>query len=154
MPTLPATVKYSDQYSYSVEPDVVRTEFSTKNTRQRKLSVKRDDIFSIRFDLNNSQLQDWEEFVQDEISNGADLFTAPYYTSDVEYTGSFYLVDGRYSVQSVAYDSWNVSCQFELKWRTLTEEGSIYNVIEEYGDFDTAYNILNALEDMINNNNL
>lgn len=154
MPTLPTTVKYSDQYSYSVEPDVVRSEFSTKNTRQRKLSIKRDDVFTIRFDLNNSQLQDWEEFVEDDLSNGADLFTAPFYTSDVESTGSFYLVDGRYDVQHVANGSWNVTCQLELKGRTLTEEQNIYEVVEDYGTFDTVFNILEALEDMVNNNNL
>lgn len=154
MPTLPVSLKYADQYSYSVEPDVIRSEFSTKNTRQRKLSAKRDDMFSIRFDVNDSQLQAWEEFVEADLSNGADLFTAPFYTSDVESTGNFYLVDGRYNVSAVAKNSWNIECNFELKGRTLTEEETIYNVIEEYGSFDTAYNIFDALEDMINNNNL
>ena len=155
MPTLPTTVKYSaDQYSYSVTPDIVRSEFSTRNTRQRKRSENRDDIFSVSFDLSNSQLQDWEDFVIDEIDNGGDLFTAPFYTSDVENSGSFYLVGGQYDVSYISNNSWSVQCRLELKDRTLTEEQNIYELIEDYGTFPAMYSVLDALEDMANNSNL
>lgn len=155
MPTLPVTVEYSQEgYGYEIAPAVVRTEFASRNTRQRRLMNKRDDIFTVNFRLTNSELQDWEEFVRDEIAGGGDTFTAPYYTSDVEYTGTFYLVDGLYDVSYVSIGFWNVACKLELKGRALTEEQNIYELIEDIGTFDDAYALFDALEDMINNNNL
>lgn len=154
MPTFPALSYSETSYSYDVAPAVYRTEYAGKNTRQRKIYKKRDDIFSVSLRLSSADLLTFENFVKDDINNGGDSFSAPYYTSDVELIGDAYLVNGQYSVNYIAPDVWDVSYSMQVIERDMTDAQNIYEVVEELSGFDNVSAIFDVLENMINNNNL
>lgn len=156
MPTFPTfTHAYTlEGYSYEVAPEVTRTQYYTGNARQRKHFQKRDDLFTIRLVLSNAELTTFENFVATDLENGSLTFDGPYFTSDIEYTGTLELVNGEYRVAYLTPDYWEVTYQCELKNRSMTNEDGVYSLIEGLGTFDAAYNIFDALEDMVNNNNL
>jgi hypothetical protein len=154
MPAFPSLTYSESGYSYEVAPAVVRTEFASKTARQRKIYKKRDDIFSVSLRLSGAELATFEEFVRDDISNGADLFTAPYYASDVESSGDAYILNGQYRVNYVAPDIWDVFYSLEIKDRDMTDGENIYLVVQDLAGFDDLGAIFDALENMVNNNNL
>ena len=155
MPTFPSTLEYSEQgYSYTVAPDVLRTVFSTRNTRQRLLRTQRDDLFNVSIRTDNAGLAVFEAFVTDDIDNGADQFDGTYYVSDVEDTGTLEIVEGRYTVTYLADDQWDINYQFEVKGHDITWQTTLYDTVIEYGSFSLMGDILDALEDCVNNNDL
>jgi hypothetical protein len=96
----------------------------------------------------------FEDFVTDDIDYGSLTYTGPYYTSDVEYTGTLEMIEGTYNCALVPPSSWEVTFQFELKDRDMTEEDTIYDVVEDLGTISNTSAIILALEDMVNNNTL
>jgi hypothetical protein len=154
MATFPSLNYTLEGYSYEVAPQVTRTQFYTGNSRQRRVFKKRDDTFNIRMVLSDAELVTFESFVNTDLDNGSLTYTAPYYTSDVEYTGTMELVDGTYQADLVPPSSWAVSFSAELKDRDLTAEETIYDNIIAAGGFDEYWSLLDALENMVNNNNL
>ena len=156
MPTFPTfTRPYTlEGYSYSVGPDIDRTVFYTGNSRQRKRWTKRDDLFNARLVLSDSEFETFESFITTDLTNGSATYSGPYYTSDIEQTGTLEIIEGTYTADYLPPSSWAVSFQFEVKDRSLTDEDGIYDLIIGIGTFTEAYNIFDALEDMVNYNNL
>lgn len=155
MATWPIELEYSeDGYSWEVTPDVTRTQYASNNTRQRKLRKNRDDTFTVSMRLDETELATFEEFVLTTLNNGADEYTGPYYTSDVLYTGTLQIVNGEYSVTYLTADYWQVSFKFEVKDRSMTEEAAAYALVNSYSGFAGLYDIIQATEDAVNNNNL
>lgn len=156
MPTFPTFArKYTlDGYSFEVSPDVDRTVFYTGNSRQRKRWKKRDDTFNVRMVLSDAELETFESFIETDLKYGGLSYTGPYYTSDVEYTGALEIIEGTYTAQLLPPSSWAVTFQFEVKNRDMTEEDAIYATVNGLGTIAEAKSLLDALEDMVNNNNL
>lgn len=156
MPTFPVFTRAYDQnsYSYTVSHDVMHTEFFSRSTRQRKLFDNHDVQFSANIVLSDSELSTFESFVTDDLENGSLTYTGPYYTSDVEYTGTLEIINGEYEATLLPPDHWRVSFNFELKDRDMTEEGNLYDSVISLGTFENMSNVLSALEDMVNNNTL
>lgn len=156
MPTYPSSlpVYKLDNYSFEISPEVVRTQYHTGRARQRKHFEKRDDVFNVTLSLTNAELDTFENFVTSDLENGSLTYTGPYYTSDVQYSGTLEIIRGEYSFRLVPPDRWEVSFRMELKDRDMTEEDNIYALINSLSTFENAYNIFDALEDMVNNNNL
>jgi len=154
MSTFPAIDYSFEGYGYTVTPDVKRTEYASRNSRQRLMRYQRDDLFTVTLRLDDADLDLLDTFVLTTINNGADTFTGPYFTSDVEYTGTLEIVDGKYEVRYLQNDFWSVSYSFYVKDRDLTEEQNIYESVIEYAGFDGMKAALDALEDCVNNNNL
>lgn len=147
-------INYNQDYSFSFRPDVLRTEFSTKNTRQRLLFDNPDDLINIKIRANSADLATFEEFVLNTLDNGADTFNGPYYASDAEKTGTLEIVNGEYEVSYVQPDWWEIKYTAALKDRDLTDEENIYEMVQDQGGFDTYYDLIQATEDAINFNNL
>lgn len=155
MATWPSALEFSENnYGWSVSPDVIRTEYASKNTRQRRMRKKRDDIFTVTLRLTNSELSTFETFVLTTLNGGADTFTGPYYTNDVGYTGTLQIVNGQYDLQYRQNGYWDVSFELELKDRDLSEEATLYANVNEYASIQEYYDIIQATEDAVNNNNL
>lgn len=140
-------------YSWQVSPNVVRTEFSSKNTRQRKMFENRNDIFSARHIITDNELLTFEAYVNDTLNNGAGTDTFTYYTSDVSQTGTARIVKGEYNSSLLFAGRWEVTYNFELDNRSLSQEESIYNFVNAQGTIDLS-DWLDALENLVNNNNL
>lgn len=156
MPTFPTfTRDYAiDGYSFEVSPDVKRTQFYSGNSRQRYFFQNRNDIFNVNLVLSDSELETFEGFVTTDINYGADQYTGPYFTSDVEQTGTLELINGAYSCELIPPSHWKVGFSFELKNRTLTEENNIYDVVNDLGTISNTELVVDALADMVNNNTL
>ena len=155
MATWPSTLKYQEEgYGWSTEPQVTRTVFSSGNTRQRYMMKNRDDLFTVNVQADETQLAAFETFVLDTLNNGADTYTGPYYVSDVEYTGTLEIVDGAYEVQYLTANLWNISFSFYVKERDMTEEESLYDLVQETSGFNGLCELMPATEDAVNNNNL
>lgn len=154
MSSLP-DIKYTlEGYSYRVTPDTIRTEFYSGNTRQRALRKNRNDVFTVRHIVTNAQLSSLETFFQDTINNGADEFTAPYYVSDVEYSGSFLLLEGSYSSQNISPSYSSFSYNIEIQDRDMTNEEAIYDLVNALSGFESMYDLMQETEYAVNNNNL
>lgn len=154
MATWPSSLTYSeDGYGWKVQPDVTRVEYSSRNTRQRRLGKNRDDVFSISVRTNDAGLVTFETFIVDT-NNGADEYTGPYFVNDVEYTGTLQILNGQYSVRYVSDDHWVIEFEAQLKNRSMTEESNIYALVNSYSGFTGLYDIMQATEDAVNNNNL
>lgn len=147
-------LKYTEGYSYEYAPQVVRTPYATQNSRQRVLVGTPNDLVSVKLRLDNAELATLETFILDTINNGADEFDGPYYVSDAVKTGTLQIVDGEYSTGYLADDYWEVSYSFEVKNRDLTDEQNLYEVVNENGGFVGLVAIFDALENMVNNNEL
>ena len=146
---------YSESgYGWQVTPTVTRTEFSSKNTRQRMIIKNRDDLFSVTLKLTNDQLSVFETFVLITLNNGADTFTGPYWVSDVEKSGTLEIENGQYSVSYLTPNYWEVSYNVYVKDRDLTDEGEIYDLVNGMSGFSSMYDIIQATEDAVNNNSL
>ena len=156
MPTFPTfTRSYTlEGYSFDISHDLDRTVFYTGNTRQRKRWTKRDDLFNVRLVLSDSEFETFESFVENDLDFGSATYTGPYFTSDVEYTGTLQIVDGTYNAQLIPPSSWAVAFQFEVKNRSMVEEDTIYSTVIGLGTIAETDALLDALEDMVNNNNL
>lgn len=139
--------------SYSVSPEIERTTYSTQNTRQRFLRKKRDDRYSVSVELDSSDLSLFESFVTTEIENGALSFSGPYYDGS-ERIGNLEIVDGVYDVSYSAPDWWRLSYSFDVKDRDMTDALNIYEIVNEYLGFNETYDAFNALENLVNNNEL
>lgn len=148
------SLDYSTDYSYSFSPDVIRTEYASANTRQRSLFGGSSYVFSVGHRLSNSELDTFETFVLETLNNGADEYTAPFYASDYLKTGTAQIIGGKYDTSYLTSDYWSVSYRFELKNRDFTDEANLYESVNALGGFESSYGILDALENMINNNNL
>ena len=153
MPTFP-DLDYSEAYSYEISPDVLRTGFASLNSRQRLVIQSRNDLFNVSLKLTDSELSQFEGFVIVDLENGALTYDGPYFTGDVEKTGTLQIVDGLYSVNYLAVDYWEVSFQYELKDRDLTDEEGIYNLVNAFSGFNDTCQVFRALENAVNNNNL
>ena len=146
---------YSESgYGWQVKPMVARTEFSSRNTRQRMIMKDRDDLFSVTLKLTNDQLSVFETFVLITLNNGADTFTGPYWVSDVEKSGTLEIENGQYTVSYLAPDYWEVSYNVYVKDRSLTDEESIYDLVNAMSGFSNMYDIIQATENAVNNNSL
>lgn len=155
MAAWPSTLDYSENgYGWSVSPEVKRTEYSSRNTRQRKLRTKRDDRFTISMQLDETELDTFETFVLDTLNGGADTYTGPYFVNDTEYTGTLQIVNGQYSVNYLSEDYWGVTFQMEIKDRDMTEELAIYTLVNALSGFAGLYDIMQATETAVNDNNL
>ena len=151
MPTFPAELTYSNQnYGWRTEPVVVRTQYHTQRTRQRFMREKRDYVFTFTITASDAELVSFENFVKNDISNGVDTFDAPYYTSDLQKTGTFELIDGQYSIEMNFKGWWNISYEAELKNRDFTDEKNIYELVSEYDGFDDLYTVANLLAIIVN----
>ena len=156
MPTFPTFDRaYAiDGYSYSFEPEVSRVQFYSGAARQRKRFDKDDYRFSVNILLSDAEMNTFEDFVTVDLKGGENTYTGPYFTGDVEYTGTLEMIDGSYSASLVPPNHWRVSFEFELKDRDFTEEDNIYASVNALGTFENSKNVLDALENMVNNNNL
>lgn len=154
MATFPDFDYIESGYGWSVEPIIQRTEFSSRNTRQRLLMKTRDDLFTVSLKLTNAQLSTFETFVIDTLNNGADEFTGPYWVYDVEKTGTLQIVDGKYSVNYLTPNYWQVSYDFYVKDRDMSDELAIYNLVNEATTFANLYDIMEATEHAVNDNEL
>ena len=150
MATFPDICYYST--SFAVAPEVVRTQYHSFNTRQRQLWKKRDDLFSVTLRLDTVDFNTLDSFIINDLNNGADEFTGPYYDSDVESTGTLQIVDGTYSASLLAPDVWEISYTFEVKNRDMTDADSVYDLVNGNGGFDGLNDLFNALEILVNEN--
>lgn len=141
-------------YSYSPSYAVKTTVFNTKNTRRRKTHINNDVVFSVQLMLSDSELATFEDYVRDDINYGSSDFTGPYYTSDVEYTGTLHIINGEYSAELVPPNSWRVSYNMLLRERDMSEEENIYDTVIGLGTFQNAEDVLSALAIMVNENTL
>ena len=153
MPTFP-DLDYSQGYRYEINPDVLRTEYASRNSRQRFIIQNHDDLFTVSMKLDNADLSTFEDFVTDDLLNGSLTYDGPYFAGNVEKTGTLQIVDGLYDVNYLTNDYWDVSFQYELKDRDLTDEEGIYDLVNAFTDFDEVYAVFKALENMVNNNEL
>lgn len=146
----PESLKYSVE-SWSYSPTVLRTQYATNNTRQRQIIQDDDYLFNVSMSLNSDQLATFEEFVLNDLNQAADEYTGPYYTSDVEYTGTLQPTGDSYTANHLGVGHWNVSYSFNLKNRDMTNEDNAYALINEFGGFDTGLNeLMDALEIALN----
>lgn len=152
--------------SYRVQPEIERTVFHSKNTRQRYLRQRHEPRYSVSVQLDSTKLGEFESFVTDEISNGADEFTGPYFDG-LEQSGTLQIVDGKYSVSYLAPNWWNLSYSFDVKDRNMDDAECIYDLVNDhggfeqlqwmldtYGGFEGVALLFNAIEDCVNNNAL
>ena len=154
MATFPDLNYSQSGYKWSVEPIVRRTEFASRNTRQRLLMKTRDDLFSVTLKLTSDDLSVFETFVLITLNNGADEFTGPYWVNDVQKTGTLQIVDGKYEVTYLAPDYWQVSYDFYVKDRDMTDEEAIYDLVNGLTTFANLYDIIAATEQAVNYNEL
>ena len=153
MPTFP-DLKYGEGYSYTYSPQVIRTPYATRNSRQRVLVAQPNDVVSVKLRVDNTDLATLETFILDTLNNGADEFDGPYYTSDVVKTGTLQIVNGEYSIDYLANNYWDVSYSFEVKNRDMANEKGIYDLVNAFSGFQDLCGVLNALECMVNFNEL
>lgn len=139
MASFPAQLKYQNKYGWSYVPIVSRTEMTSKNTRQRYIGKNRDMVFDITMQMSNADFVVWEDFVFNTLNNGADTFTAPYYTDETEKTGTFELLNGVYDPAYLNEDLWEITCKFELKDRDMTAEDAIKLAVDTAGSFEAYY---------------
>ena len=153
MPTWPSELKYDEEgYSWTANPGVSRAAFHSNNTRQRLVSNKRDDVFSVTVQTDSAGLLVFENFVKDDLNNGADTYDGPYYVSDVEKTGTLRIIEGTYQVNMQAVDIWTISFQFEVVGRDFTDEEAIVTFVNDLEGFPT--DLMVATEDAVNNNTI
>lgn len=152
--TYPSINFILDGYSCSVNPANVRTVFSSNNTRQRKRVEFRTDLFTVRHILTDADFATFESYISTTLDGGSLTDTMPYYVSDVELTGTGRVINGEYSASIIKPGLWDVSLQIEIEDRDLTEEQNVYETVNALGGFDSTKEWIDALEDMINNNNL
>lgn len=143
-----------DGYSYTVAPMVLHSEFASMNTRQRLVMDGADTTFNVTLRLDDADLTTLNTFVIDTLNNGADTYTGPYFTYDVEQTGTLELINGEYTAEYLTNDYWKVSLSFNLKERDYSNEDAVYDLIEGVGGFADTAALLNALENTVNNNDL
>lgn len=153
MPTFP-DLKYSTGYSYSVEPDVIRTDFFSRNSRQRKITSDRNDTFNVRIRVDDAGYTLFDTFIIDELENGSLTFDGPYFVGNNEKTGTLEIIGGTYSASYLVNDYWDISYSFELKNRDMSDEQSVYEVVNAYNGFDPLGGVLDALALLVNENNL
>ena len=143
--------------SYESSQEIKRTVYHSKNTRQRFLRQNRNDNFSVSYQVSSSKLSEFESFIVDDISLGADTFQGPYFDG-VEQTGTLEIINGRYNVRYVAQDLWDLSYSFQVKDRDFTEAQTLYEMIndlaDEIGDPEDVFDLFNALSSLVNNNKL
>lgn len=143
--------------SWSSGAEVQRTVFHSQNVRQRYLSQKRDDVFSVTYELTDSELAEFEAFYADEINNGADTFSGPYYDGE-ERTGTIEILNGEYSYNYIFPGLWNVTYEFEVKDRDLSDAQALYEGIESLesgvGSEQDLYDLMVATAQAVNNNRL
>lgn len=152
MATFPDLCYYS--IDFGVQPEVTRTQYSSSNTRQRYLWKKRDDVFNVTLRLDTTDFTALDSFIIDDLNNGADTFTGPYYDSDVERTGTLQIINGSYSANLLFPDVWEVSYSFEVKNRSMDDAGAIYDVVNDNGGLEGLGDIFNALAIAVNENEL
>lgn len=147
-------LEYNQDYSFQFSPTMVRTEFSSKNTRQRLLYGNPDDLFKVKIRGDSTDLGSFETFVLTTLNNGADTYNGPYYVDDIERTGTLEILNGDYEVKYIHSDYWEMSYTFSLKDRDLTDMQNIYEMVNDQGGFNEYYDLIQATEDAVNFNNL
>jgi hypothetical protein len=95
-----------------------------------------------------------ETYFNETLSKGSLTDVMPYYNSEVEYTGTGQIVNGRYSTRLAHNDLWDFTYTMEIIDRDLTEEQNIYEVINALSGFESSKLFFDALENMVNNNAL
>lgn len=143
--------------SYSSKPAVKRTVYHSKNTRQRFLRQKRDDEYRVSFQVTSTELGEFEDFMVNDIDNGANTFIGSYYDG-MEQTGTLEIIEGKYSVSYIAENYWSLSYAFEVKGRDLSEQQNLYELVNElaneYTGPEEVFNVFDALSQLVNNNKL
>lgn len=153
MATFPSYSYAIANYTLTVEPAVRMSERTGGSTRQRKLYYKKNDIFDITLHLTDAQMSSFRTFVRNDINVG-DEFTVHYFDSDVSTNGTGLLVEGRYTSSYLVPGYWEVKYKLEIIDRDMTEKEEVYDFINGYGGFDGLKELFDALENMVNNNNL
>lgn len=136
--------------NWAYEPSVAHTSFATNNTRQRLIITDNDYRFGVTMKLDEAELAVFEAFVLNDLNQGADEYTGPYYVNDTEYTGTLQIVDGRYNVNYLAVNYWEVSYEFEVKGRDMANENNAYDLVVEMDGFGPLCDLTDALENAIN----
>lgn len=111
MPTLNYMPAWGVDYSYDVQPAVIRTE--TGYSRQRRISQKRIIVASARRVLRGAELPYFEWFVRN-ICNDGQLAFADYYADGTGLVaGLVRIMNGAYNVSS---DTRNhiITCELEI----------------------------------------
>ena len=150
MPALPIDFCYQpDSYSYSYQPSVVNTQFSTGRSRNRQIENMFAFVYSVNFDFNQDQFDIWEAFIYYDLQNGSLEFTAPYWNgSGVSNVGNFRFLPDTYSV-SDSQKNYRVSFSMELIDRDMTAEDDLKAEFlasgQSWQEFGTEGNIKNYL---------
>ena len=131
----PSQLCYDSSYSYDVDPETINTLFASRNTRQRNVGDRRDDIHSVKLRVNNADLQVFENFVINTLNNGADEYTGPYFVGGTERTGTLQIINGEYQVRYLTDDFWEVNFNFLVKNRSMTFEDSTRAAVIVNGGF-------------------
>lgn len=152
--TFPTVNFITQGYAWEFDPVYVRTQYSSMNSRQRKHMRKNNDVFSCRHVLTNSDTETMETYFNETLSKGSLTDVMPYYNSEVEYTGTGQIVNGRYSTRLAHNDLWDFTYTMEIIDRDLTEEQNIYEAINALSGFESSKLFFDALENMVNNNAL
>lgn len=153
--TFPSGINFTIQgYSWSFQPEYEFRLYASGNTRQRKRVDKNNDIFNVRHVIRDADVLTMENYINVTLDKGSLTDTMPYYVSEVQYTGTGQVVDGRYDLSMINNDLWSMNYQIEIVDRSMTEEETIYNTVNSLSGFENAKSVLDALEDMVNNNNL
>lgn len=154
MSTFPDLDYSTEGYGWTNEPDVIRTIYASKNTRNRYLFKNRDDKFSVTLKLTSDELSIFESFVLIDLNNGADEFTGTYFVGDSARTGTLQIENGVYNVSNLSPDFWSVSYNFYVRERTFADEEIIYEFVNEYNGFELFWDIMHATDLAINDNEL
>jgi len=142
MPDFPFNSQRSS-ISYSVVPDIVRTRFDSKRSRQRAIRQNRNDIYSISLELTTDEFGQFESFIKDDLSNGQELITNYEITHYAEQFEDCYLVGGRYSATYSHHENtWNVDYQIKVINKSLDIHQAVYDAVEDAGGFDQASSVL------------
>jgi len=154
MATFPDLDYSTEGYGWTNEPDVIRTIYASKNTRNRYLFKNRDDKFSVTLKLTSDELSVFESFVLIDLNNGADEFTGTYFVGDSARAGTLQIENGVYNVSNLSPDFWSVSYNFYVRERPFADEEIIYEFVNEYNGFESFWDIMHATDLAINDNEL
>lgn len=120
---------------------------------QRRAFDHRHDVMQARLELTEAQFATFETFVQDTLNQGADSFTGTVYDGSGSRSSTLQFLDGSYDPVWDG-DFFNINTRLVVFDRKDPAPDLMAAIYDADTDFTRWGDLLAALEDCVNNNNL
>lgn len=144
----------TQNYSLSIEHNMVRTNMDSGRTRQRRRFTMSANTISVNWDFTDTEFQLFESWVTIILNGGASWFETDVLTGGGVTPHKVRIQAGKYRAKYTDHMRWRVSASLDVEAINRLDPSVLGVVLDTGGSVDELHLLLDSLEQTVNFNTL